>query len=127
MGRIWPWVVDGNVEELPAGAAGFVLGIAGDAVSGPVDAGLLLDVDVHQVAGSGVLVAVGRQFGFEHADLVEPEPGEDAADGGAAEPGEPGDLNAGLALAPQPLDARGQFRRCATRRPMDNNRLKLHI
>ena len=45
-------VVDGHVEELPSGAAGFILRVAGDAVAGLVDAGQLLDVDVQQVSGA---------------------------------------------------------------------------
>jgi len=94
-------VVDGDVEELPASAASLVLGIAGDAVSGLVDAGQLLDIDVQQVSGTYMFVPVGRQFWFEHADLIELKPGEDAADSGAAETCHLCDLNAGLALPPQ--------------------------
>ena len=39
-------VVDGHVEELPSGAASFVLGVTGDAVAGLDDARQLLDIDV---------------------------------------------------------------------------------
>ena len=98
-------VIDGDVEELPAGAAGFVLGVAGDAVAGLVDAGQLLDIDVQQVAGGRHVHSGWGQLGFEHADFVELQPGEDAADRGAAEAGGLGDLDAGLALTPQLLDA----------------------
>src|ERR1022692_1394956 len=39
-------VVDGDIKKLPAGAAGFILGIAGDAMAGLVDTSQLLNVDV---------------------------------------------------------------------------------
>src|SRR5208282_6462612 len=64
-------VVDGYVEELPTSTAGLVLGIAGDAVSGLVDARQLLDIDVQHVAGGVELVSVGRQLGFQHMNSVE--------------------------------------------------------
>ena len=78
-------VVDGDIKKLPAGAAGFILGIAGDAMAGLGDAGQLLDVDVQQVAGSGVLVAHDGHGGFQHLDLVQLEAGQDAAHGGPAQ------------------------------------------
>src|SRR5580658_3680779 len=109
-------VVDSNVEELPAGAAGLVLRIAGDAMAWLADASQLLDVDVQQISGSIALVAVGRQLGFEHADFIELEPGEDAADRGPAEAGQLGDLDAGLALPPQLSDALGHGRTGLARR-----------
>ena len=55
-------VVDGDIEELPAGAASFILGIAGEAMAGLDDAGQFLDVDVQQIAGSGVFVAHDGDF-----------------------------------------------------------------
>ena len=82
---------------------------------GPVDAGQLLDVDVQQVTRTGVFVSVGRQFGLEHADLVELEAGEDAADGGTTEAGLLSDLDAGLTLPPQPPDVLGDLGRYAAR------------
>jgi hypothetical protein len=111
-------IVDSDVEELPAGAASLVLGIACDAMARLVDACQLLDVDVQQVSGAVSFVAVGRQLGFQHANFIHPEPGEDATDGGPAQAGELGDLNAGLALSPQLFDALGRCRRSPTRRPM---------
>jgi hypothetical protein len=56
-------VIDSDVEELPAGAASFVLGVAGEAVAGLVDAGQFLDIDVDQIAGRGILVAEDGDFG----------------------------------------------------------------
>ena len=49
-------IVDGDIEELPAGAAGFVLGISGEAMARFGNAGQLFDVDVQQIAGSGMLI-----------------------------------------------------------------------
>ena len=50
-------VVDGDVEELPACAAGLVPGVAGDAMASLDDAGELLDVEVQQIPGSSMLIA----------------------------------------------------------------------
>ena len=50
-------VIDGDIKKLPAGTAGFILGIAGEAMAGLVNAGQLLDVDVQPVARSGQFAA----------------------------------------------------------------------
>ena len=55
-------IVDGDVEELPTGTASFVLRIAGDAMASLDDAGELLDVEMQQVAGRGMLVADDGDF-----------------------------------------------------------------
>src|ERR1035438_1106261 len=102
-------VVDGDIQKLPAGAAGFILGIAGDAMAGLVNAGQLLNVDVQQVAGSRKFVAHDGPGGLQHSDLVQFEPGEDAAHGGSAQAGGLGDANPGPTLASQPLHAIDQF------------------
>ena len=86
-------VIDGDIEKLPAGAAGFILGIAGEAMAGLVDAGQLLDVDVQQVAGSGQFVAHDGQGRPQHPDLVQLEPGQDTAHGGPAQASGQGDAN----------------------------------
>ncbi len=91
-------VVDGHVEELPTGAASFIAGIAGDAVAGLDDTGQLLDVDVQQIAGGGVFVAHDGDFRLQHADLVQLQPGQDTADGGAAQAGSLGNADPGPAL-----------------------------
>src|ERR1017187_7723039 len=102
-------VLDGDIQKLPAGAAGFILGIAGDAMSGLVDAGRLLNVDVQQVAGSGKFVADDGHGGLQHFDLVQLEPGKDAAHGGPAQAGGLGNTNSCPTLASQPLHAIDQF------------------
>ena len=50
-------IVDGDEKKLPAHAASFILGIAGDAMARFRNAGELFDVQVQQIAGSGMLVA----------------------------------------------------------------------
>ena len=72
-------VVDSDVEELPTGAASFILRIAGDAMPGFMDTGQLFDVDVQQIAGSGMFVADDGRSGLEHTDLVQAQSGQDAA------------------------------------------------
>ena len=47
-------VIDGDIQELPSGAASFILGIAGKAMAGLVNAGQFLDVDVQQIAERAV-------------------------------------------------------------------------
>ena len=55
-------IVDGDVEELPAGAAGVVaLTVAGDTVAGARDAGELLNVEVDEFAWVGALIAADRR------------------------------------------------------------------
>ncbi len=65
-----------------------------------------------------MFVAVGWQLGFEHPDLVQLEPREDAAYGGATEAGQLSDLDAGPALAPKQFDALHNVGRRASRRAM---------
>src|SRR6188472_4586946 len=50
-------IVDRHVQVLPAGPRGPAGAVAGDAVSGPHDAAELLDVHVHELAGTLALVA----------------------------------------------------------------------
>src|SRR5487761_1309941 len=111
-------VVDGHIEELPAGAAGFVLGIAGDAMAGFDDAGQLLDVDVQQVSRGGVFVAHDGDLGLQHFGLVELQPSQDAAHRGPAEPGGLRDPHSGPALPPKPFHALDQLRTHAAWRAM---------
>jgi hypothetical protein len=91
-------------------AMDLVLRIAGDAVTGLVDMRQLLDVDVDQIAGSLA------PYRFEHADLVQLEPDQDAADGGTAQAGRLCDPHPGPALPAQGFHASKQLRRYAARR-----------
>jgi hypothetical protein len=71
-------VVDADVDELPAGCAQSLRAdlllaapVADDAMAGAEDAAQLLDVEVQQPAGPGVLVAVGRLGQVESAELAQ--------------------------------------------------------
>src|SRR5579862_5368082 len=111
-------IVDGDVEELPAGAAGFVLGISGKAMARFGNAGQLFDVDVQQIAGSGMLVANDGNHRLQRASGVQMQAGEDAADGGAAQASGLSDAHAGPVLAAQLFDERRFFGTDSTRRTM---------
>jgi hypothetical protein len=89
-------VVDGDIEKLSASAASLVLRIAGDAVARFGDAGKLLDVDVQQIAGSGMFVTDDGNLGLEVLHGVQLETGENATDRGAAQAGGLRDANTGL-------------------------------
>src|SRR5208283_2395501 len=96
-------VVDGDVEKLPTGAAGFISGIAGDAVARLDNAGQLLDVEMQQIAGGSMFVTHDGYLGLQHFDLVELQSGQNAAHRGPAQPSGLGDANSGPALPTQPF------------------------
>jgi hypothetical protein len=103
-------VVDRDVDELPAGAAGLaLLGIASDSMAYALEAAELLDVDVDHIAGRLVHVAAHR-FGR----LQVPEPRQSGApqhpaDGGRRDPDCNGDVPSGQPLAAQGDDALGHI------------------
>lgn len=66
-------VVDGDVEELPAGAGRVDAALAGDPMAGTVEAAQALGVEVDHVARLLVLVAPRRFPGLERGQTVEPE------------------------------------------------------
>src|SRR5438128_9436553 len=97
-------VVNGDIEKLPTGSAGFVLWVSSHAMSGFVDAGQFLDVDMQQVPGSSMFVAQDGNCGLQHACLVQFQPSQNAADGGTTHGRGLGDPYAGPALTPQAFD-----------------------
>jgi hypothetical protein len=111
-------IIDGDIEELPACAAGFVLRIASDAMAGLDDAGQLFDVEVKQVARSCMFVAHDGSGRLDHPDLVQLQPSQDPADRGSAKTCGLCDPHAGPTLPAQVLHSRYQFRRGAARRPL---------
>jgi hypothetical protein len=117
-------VVHGDVEELPACAAGFVLRVAGDAMTRLDDAGELLDVEVQQIAGGSVLVA-NHHLRLQHLRLVQLQPRQDAADGSPAQAGSLRDPDTSPTLAPQPLPLLGHLGRRAAGRPLRTRRTVL--
>jgi len=108
-------IVNGDIKELPAGTASFVLRVSGETVAGFVDARQLFDVDMQQVAGGGMLVANDGNGWFERANGVQFQAGQDAADGGPAQASGLRDSHAGPALATQLFDVGGRFGGSATR------------
>jgi hypothetical protein len=111
-------IVNGHVEKLPAGPAGFVLRIAGEAMTGFADAREFFDVEVQQIAGSGMLITNDGNGRLERSSGVEFQTGEDAADGGAAQADGLGDAHTGPALTAQLFDAGHLFGGNATRGAM---------
>ena len=98
-------VIDGDVQGLHARA-----GIAHGAVAGGADAwageaAQLLDVQVEEVAGVLVLVALGRGFWwFERSETVEAVAAQDAGEGGLGDGEDHADLSVGTAFAAQGED-----------------------
>ena len=87
-------VVDGDVEEFPAGAADVIaLAVAGDAMAGALDPSELLDVEVEEFSRMCALVAQDRRWWgkFRQAVVM---PTEEARDGGLGEFGRASDLEA---------------------------------
>lgn len=97
-------IVDGDMQDLPAGTASFVTRIAGDTVTRLGKAGQFLGVQVKQVAGMWVFIAAHGHDGVQVAHAVEMVAAQDAADGGAAQAGGLRDVHAGPTLSPQHED-----------------------
>ena len=76
----------------------------------------MLDVEMQQIAGSGVLVANHGRSRLQVADAIQTQTAENAANGGAAQAGGLRDVQTGEALAAQLLHAFDQMLRRATRR-----------
>src|ERR1700675_1464220 len=97
-------VVDGDMQGLPAGM--FVLA-ATAAVGAPRDlleAGQALDVEMEQIAGSGMFVAHDGRGGMQIAPATEPSAAQNAADGSRTDGGAACDLIAGSMLTSQMKD-----------------------
>src|SRR5258708_3075640 len=102
-------IVDGDVDELPADAAAVALAgaVAGDAVTDPVEAAELLDIEMDHLAGVLALVTDHRRRRLQIPYTAEAETLEHPAHGGRRDAGLLGDLLAGPTLAPQFGDAIG--------------------
>jgi hypothetical protein len=100
-------IVDGDMQDLPAGTASGVAPVAGDAVADAFDPAELLGVDVEQLAGTGALLADHGRPGLEGGEAAEAEAPQHQADGGDGPPQPARDLRAGQALPAQPLDRGG--------------------
>jgi hypothetical protein len=62
-------IVDGDVQELGADALDPIAAVSGYAVGRPLDAHQSLDIQMQQVAGSRVLIAVGWQLRLDMARM----------------------------------------------------------
>lgn len=79
-------VIDGDVDELPAGAfRAPQLAIAGGAIAWYPEAAELLDIQMQQVAGVGMFVALHRGRRLEFAQAVQSAPAQDASEGAVAD------------------------------------------
>ena len=108
-------IVDGDVQSLPAGelraAAATTIAANGDLLI----AGHALDVEMEQIAGSGMLIAHDGWGGMQVAPAVEMSAPQDTADGGGAEMGGLGDVIGGEQLATQSDDLSHPLRRGSAR------------
>ena len=91
-------IVDGDVQSLPAGELGTTATAAVAADGDLLIAGHALDVEMEQIAGSGMFVAHHRRSGMQIAPAVEMSALQNAADGGGTEAGGLGDLIGGMQL-----------------------------
>ena len=78
-------------------------------------AGHALDVEMEQIAGSGMLVAHDWRSGMQVAPAVEMSPLENTADGGRTETSRLSNLIGGAQLATERDDLSGQLRRGSAR------------
>lgn len=92
-------VVDGQVDVFPADAPVPVRAVAGHTVARGTDSPQLLDVQMQQLAGPGVLVAVLRQRRFQFGQAMQPGTAQQPGDGAGRHGQSLGDLAIGPARA----------------------------
>ena len=97
-------VVDADMDILEADLAVLADAAAGDAVSGLVEAGEPLDVEMDEIARPPPLVAPDRRLRLERRQLAEAEAGQLGRHRGAGEPEAAGDLGRGQPVVPEPQD-----------------------
>jgi hypothetical protein len=99
-------IIDGDVNELPAGTAAALPAVACDAVADDLDAAQLLDVDVDELSGVVSLVATNGLLRVQVLEPREALPGQDAGHRGRTRADSRGDLRSGL---PTPAPAKNLF------------------
>jgi hypothetical protein len=108
-------IVDGHVQGLPAGKLG-----AATATAVPANGDLLIashafDIEMEEVAGSGMFVAHHRRRGMQMTPAIELRALQNAADGGGAEAGDLSNLVSGPQLATERDHLSADRRRSFTR------------
>jgi hypothetical protein len=97
-------IVDGDVQILPT-----TMMLAAPAPIGSNDhfrkTAQMLDIEMEQIAGSGMLVANHGHSGLQVADAIETQSAKDAADGGTTQAGGLSDVQAGEALSAKLFDS----------------------
>jgi len=94
-------VVDGDVESLPAGKLRATATTAVAANGNALITGHAFDVEMKQIAGSGMFIADHWRGRMQIAPAAEMGALQDAADSSGTEPGSLGDLISGAMLATQ--------------------------
>jgi hypothetical protein len=94
-------IIDGDMDEVPSQAASAAVLVAMNAVPYLAEAAEFLDVEMQEIAGSGMFVALNGSRRLQIAEAIEFESPQDTADGSRAEPGVSGDTATGPALAAQ--------------------------
>jgi hypothetical protein len=110
-------VIDGDMKVFPATmqlTAAAAIGTRNHAG----EASQLLNIEVQQIARSGMFIANQRYSRFQIPHAVQAEPAENTAHGSAAQAGGLGYMKAGEALSPQLFDALRQRFPGATRGTM---------
>jgi hypothetical protein len=102
------------MHEIPGGAVGCALAVAGDAVAGTPEPAQLLDVQVQQVTGCPVLVALRHWPGLEPGQAIEASAPEQATD----RAGRQLQLGGDLPVAPRRLPVLDELPDDRTRRRM---------
>ena len=97
-------VVDADVDVFEANLAVLADAAAGDAMTGLVEAGEPLDVEMDQIARPAPLVAPDRRLRLERPELAEAEAGQLGRHRRAGEPEPRSDLGRGQPALPQPED-----------------------
>jgi hypothetical protein len=111
-------IVDGDVDELPAGAPAVLPAVAGDAMADDLNATQLLGVDMDELAGMVSLVAADRFFRIQVLEPRETLASKDASHGGWTRADTTGDLVPGLSAPTQPEDLFDNVRMGLTRTTM---------
>ena len=111
-------IVDGDVQGLPTGMLVLAAAAAVAAPRDLLEAGQAFDIEMEQVAGSGMFVAHDGRGGMQIAPATETSAAQNAADGGRTDGGTTRDLIAGSVTSAQLQDALDHCLRQAARTAM---------